>query len=104
MPEGPGIYGTFDKALGHYRRYSEAELRARMEAAGFRVERILQFNRVTRPGWWWNGRVLGRTRFSRLQLFVFDRLVWLWRAIDRFLPWRAVSLIAIAAGKDSDGR
>jgi len=28
---------------------------------------------------------------------MFDRLVWLWRRIDRFLPWEPTSLIVVAA-------
>lgn len=95
VPQDQGIYGTLDEVLGHYRRYSEAELRERMEAAGFEVERVLQFNRVTRPGWYVNGRILKRRHFSRLQLWLFDRLVWLWRRVDGVWPWRAVSLIAV---------
>ncbi len=75
VPEGPSLYGTLDRVLGHYRRYTEEELKAKMEDAGFQVERILQFNRITRPGWYWNGRILRRRTFSRLQLWFFDRFV-----------------------------
>jgi SAM-dependent methyltransferase len=96
VPQDQAIYGTLDKVLGHYRRYSDPELRKKMEAAGLHVERVLHFNRVTRPGWWFNGRVLQRKHFSRFQLWVFDRMVWLWRRIDRTLPWPSVSIIAIA--------
>ncbi len=96
VPQGQSIYGTLDEVLGHYRRYSETELRAKMEKAGLEVERVLHFNRVTRPGWFVNGRVLKRRHFSRSQLWFFDRLVWLWRRIDRLLPWPAVSVVAIA--------
>jgi hypothetical protein len=66
-----------------------------MEAAGFEVERVFEFNRVTRPGWWWNGRVLKRRRFSRFQLGVCDRLVWLWKVVDGWLPWKGTSWIAV---------
>ena len=96
VPQDQSIYGTLDEVLGHYRRYSQDELHSKLEAAGFTVERIFEFNRVTRPGWYWNGRVLKRRHFGRWQLRVFDRLVWLWRRIDRSLPWPAVSLIAVA--------
>ncbi len=95
VPQDQKAYGTLDEVLGHYRRYSEAQLRARMEQAGFEVERMLHFNRVTRPGWRFNGQVLKRRSFSRFQLRVFDTLVPLWRRIDRFFPWPAVSVIAI---------
>ena len=95
VPQDQRIYGTLDKVLGHYRRYSEPELRARMEAAGLKVERVLHFNRATRYPWWFNGRLLKRHHFGRLQLWVFDRLVWFWRRIDNILPWPAVSIIAV---------
>jgi glycosyltransferase involved in cell wall biosynthesis len=96
VPHDQRIYGTLDKVLGHYRRYSEPELRARLEAAGLQVERVLHFNRATRYAWWFNGRVLKRRHFGRLQLWLFDRMVWLWRRIDAVLPWKAVSIIGIA--------
>jgi len=95
VPQDQQAYGTLDEVLGHYRRYSEAQLRARMEEAGFEVERMLHFNRVTRPGWRFNGQVLKRRSFSRLQLRVFDALVPLWRRIDGYFPWQAVSVIAV---------
>ncbi len=95
VPQDQKAYGTLDEVLGHFRRYSEAQLRDRMEQAGFQIERMLHFNRVTRPGWRFNGQVLRRRSFSRFQLRVFDSLVPLWRRIDRFFPWPAVSVIAI---------
>ena len=101
VPQDQKAYGTLDEVLGHYRRYSEAQLRARMEEAGFRVERMLHFNRVTRPGWRINGQVLRRRSFSRFQLRVFDALVPVWRRIDRWFPWAAVSVIAIGRVPES---
>jgi glycosyltransferase involved in cell wall biosynthesis/phospholipid N-methyltransferase len=95
VPQDQSIYGTLDKVLGHYRRYSASELRERMEQAGLRVERMLEFNRITRPGWYLNGRILRRREFSMVQLHLFDLLVPLWKRIDGALPWPAVSLIGI---------
>jgi 2-polyprenyl-3-methyl-5-hydroxy-6-metoxy-1,4-benzoquinol methylase len=95
VPEGMSIFGQLDVVLGHYRRYSTEELRSKMQQAGFEVEQVLEFNRVTRPGWWFNGRVLKRSTFSRFQIGVFNRLVWLWRRIDGLLPWKPTSIIAI---------
>ena len=95
VPQDQKIFGELDAVLGHYRRYTEAELRERMEGAGLRVLEVIHFNRVTRPGWVVNGKWLRRRSFSRLQLWVFDRLVPLWRIIDRWLPWGSVSIIGI---------
>jgi glycosyltransferase involved in cell wall biosynthesis len=95
VPHDQRIYGTLDKALGHYRRYSHEELRERMEGAGFHVERILEFNRISRPAWFFSGCVLKRETLGYWQLRIFDRLVWLWRRLDPVLPWRPTSIIAI---------
>ena len=99
VPQDQTAYGTLDKVLGHYRRYSEAQLRSRMEEAGFQWEQGLHFNRVTRPGWRFNGQVLKRQSFGRFQLRVFDALVPVWRRIDRLFPWPAVSVIGIGIAK-----
>jgi glycosyltransferase involved in cell wall biosynthesis len=95
VPQGQSIYGTLDEVLGHFRRYSEEEFRTKMESAGLQVERMIRFNRVTRPGWYVNGLLLKKHTFGSFQLAVFDRLVWLWRVIDPMLPWKPVSIIAI---------
>jgi len=95
VPQGQWAYGTLDRVLGHVKRYSKSELVRRMEQAGFQVEKVIEFNRVTLPGWFVSGRLLRRVTFSRFQLAVFDHLVWLWRRVDRFLPWGPTSLIAI---------
>ena len=95
VPQDQGIYGTLDKVLGHYLRYSEEQLRQRMQDAGFEVERVIHFNRVTRPGWYWNGRILKREHFGRWQLRAFDGMVPIWKRIDRWLPWESVSIIGI---------
>jgi glycosyltransferase involved in cell wall biosynthesis/ubiquinone/menaquinone biosynthesis C-methylase UbiE len=97
VPQGPGVYGTLDEVLGHFRRYSKTELEQKMKSAGYRVERILEFNRITYPGWYVNGRLLRRRHFSRFQLGVFDRLVWMWRRIDPLIPWPPTSIIGVGA-------
>jgi glycosyltransferase involved in cell wall biosynthesis len=95
VPEGQSIFSSLDQELGHYRRYSPEQLQRRMTEAGFALEALISFNRVSRPGWWLNGKVLGRRTISRYQLRVFDHLVWLVRRIDPYLPWSPTSIIAV---------
>jgi len=99
VPEGQSIFNCLDEELGHWRRYSEDQLRQRMAEAGFDVETMLRFNRISRPGWWLNGKILKRRTISRVQLRNFDRLVWLWRRLDPRLPWSPTSIIAIGRKK-----
>ncbi len=100
VPQGARVFGTLDTALGHYRRYSKDELASKLTSAGFRVESVLEFNRITYPGWYLNGRLLKRRTFSRLQLSLFDRLVPMWRAIDQSLPWPPTSVIGVGVRED----
>ncbi len=95
VPQGQTAFGTFDEVLGHCRRYSSLELTRKMAEAGFRIERVLEFNRATYPGWLLNGKILRRRTLSRFQLALFDWFVPLLRRIDRLLPWPPTSLIAI---------
>lgn len=100
VPQGMRIFGSFDEVLEHRRRYSKRELHQKMTQAGFQVERILGFNRITYAGWFLNSRVLRKHTLSLRQLRVFEFLVPLWRRIDRFLPWPPASIIGIGVRKN----
>jgi len=94
VPAGPSRFNSLDRALGHRLRYSPQRLRQAVTAAGFEVEQVFDFNRAGVPGWRVNGW-MRRTSFSRVQLKVFNSMVWLFRHLDRVLPWRGLSLIVI---------
>ena len=96
VPNGPEAYGTLDAAIGHFRRYTQPGLSELVVRAGFELDGMLTFNRISWPGWRFTGQVLKTTTLSPLGMRVFDRLVWLWRRIDKRLPWEPASIIAIA--------
>jgi SAM-dependent methyltransferase len=100
VPNDPRAYGTVDREIGHFRRYTPETLRKVTAEAGYDVEDILRFNRVSMPGWRVTGQILKARSLSRLSLRVFDRFVWLWRRIDSALPWESASIIAIAKRPD----
>lgn len=95
VPQGPFAFGSFDRMLGHFRRYTKEEFETKIAAAGFSLEHIFPFNRATYPGWLLNAKLLKRRRLSRVQLACFDRAIPVLRRLDRYLPWPATSLIAI---------
>jgi SAM-dependent methyltransferase len=96
VPQGPGLYGSLDRAMGHKRRFSGDELRGMLEKAGLRVDRLYQLNKIGAVSWWVFGKLLGRTRINKFSLKLFDKTVWIWRRIDGLLPWKGLSLIAVA--------
>ena len=79
VPQNPALYGSLDEVLGHQRRYTRDDLQAALAGAGFTVESIFDFNRVTTPAWWLNGQVLRRLRFSAVHLKLVNSFTWLFR-------------------------
>jgi len=96
VPQGQGLYGTLDEVLGHRCRYDPGMLGRELTAAGLELVHLRQFNRFSVPGWWLNGRVLRRRRFSRLQLKVLELGMPVIRRLDPVLPWRGLGLVAVA--------
>ena len=63
--------------------------------AGFKVERILKFNRPGVVAWWLNGKILRRRTFGLAQIRLLNLLTPLFRVLDPWLPLPPLSLIAI---------
>jgi glycosyltransferase involved in cell wall biosynthesis len=95
VPQGQHRFGPIDQERGRRRRFSASELSELLLQPGFHVDVIVDFNRLSVPGWWLNNKVLHRKRFSRLQLKFFDTILPLLRPFDNLWPWKGLSLIAV---------
>jgi len=95
VPSHPFLMSPFDRAIGHYRRYTMAGLRGKLEAAGFRVDAIRRSNPIGAIGWAVNNCLLRRGRLGGVG--IYDRLVptlsWLDRRVE---PAIGLSLTARA--------
>jgi glycosyltransferase involved in cell wall biosynthesis len=95
VPQGKKRFGTLDKERGRRTRFEDGDVRKMLENAGFRVEHLADFNRMSVPGWLLNGKLLGRKHFSRVQLKTLDTILPQMRKIEGLWPWRGLSLIAV---------
>ena len=95
-PQGPSLYCGIDRRLGHRRRFRPEELATMLEAAGLRVEQSWQINRIGALAWKIYGGLLGLQSINKLTLKIFDKTVWLWRRVDRLMPWPGLTLIMLA--------
>jgi SAM-dependent methyltransferase len=75
VPGYPALYGEFDRAVGHLRRYTPATLRRAVEAAGLRVEVLRPVNLLGGLAWWAAVRVGGRARPTPVLVKLYDRFV-----------------------------
>jgi 2-polyprenyl-3-methyl-5-hydroxy-6-metoxy-1,4-benzoquinol methylase len=96
VPQGQWLYSRLDEVLGHRCRYGKEQLTAELRAAGFALESVRDFNRISVPGWWLNGKLLRRREFGRLQLKLFNMALPLLRGLDPLLPTPGLGIIAIA--------
>lgn len=96
VPAHQALYGTIDRAIGHYRRYERDALVRLLEEVGFQVEEQKHVNATSMPGWLLNGRILKRRSVPGMQARIANRLVPLYRLERRLnLPF-GLSVIAIA--------
>jgi SAM-dependent methyltransferase len=95
VPQGPHLYGSLDRVLGHHRRYTKEQFISVAQTAGFQVQEVLEFNRTGVFGWWLNGRVLQRMTFGLAQIKLLNLLVPIFRKLEPWLKLPSLSLIGI---------
>lgn len=106
VPAHAALYGAFDAAVGHHRRYALEELRHKATRAGLRVDRCFYFNALGALGWFVNYRLLRVRRVDRatsVQVGLFDRYVVpvARRLESRFPPRFGLSAVCLATVPDA---
>ena len=96
VPSMKALYGTLDKHLNHFRRYSMDELRSAVTAAGFEIETLRFLNRPAVFGWWLSSRVLKRRVMPKGQLKAFKWVMPLLRLEEKNEPGFGLSLLVLA--------
>jgi SAM-dependent methyltransferase len=98
VPALPPIYGSLDRAFGHYRRYTKTSLASKLRVAGFGIVRLAYVNLLGIAGWFLTGKVLRRMTLESRHVRWYDQWVipWLSRLEERWEPPCGQSLIVIA--------
>ncbi len=96
VPYNPKLYSTFDKEIGHWRRYKKRELEDKMEKAGFKINKQYFFNHAGVWAWWLRNTLMGQKTITAAQLKTYNRLVPIFKIIDRILPFNGLSTIAVS--------
>lgn len=97
VPALSGLYGSLDRNLLHHRRYDRRPFRHLIDSAGYRIEKLAWMNLAGIPGWWLNARVLKREILPAGQLQAYDRLVPLFRLVERLTgPFIGQNLFVVA--------
>jgi 2-polyprenyl-3-methyl-5-hydroxy-6-metoxy-1,4-benzoquinol methylase len=97
VPAFTFLYNSFDKELGHYRRYTRNELSDKMQHAGFNVIHSQYFNMPAMFGWFISGSLFKMKIIPEKQLNFYNYLVPLFKRIDALFQKKiGISLIMVA--------
>jgi SAM-dependent methyltransferase len=96
VPAHRFLYGAFDRAVGHFRRYEKRELAGKLKKTGFIVLEMSFFSLAATLPWLINGRLLKRDYIPAGQADLANRLVPLLKLERLIGPPCGLSLIAIA--------
>ncbi len=97
VPAYSSLYNSFDKELGHYRRYNKKSITTLLVNQDLKAINTKYFNFAGIFGWWFTGSVLKRRHIPKGQLKLFNKLVPLFRIMDKLvLHKKGLSVIAAA--------
>lgn len=98
VPAYQSLYNTFDKNLYHYRRYTKSTLSAIFDQNKIPIIKSFYFNCIGIAGWVLSGSILKKETIPSGQMKLYDRLVPVFKLIDRLL-WNQIGLSVIVVGE-----
>ncbi len=69
------LFGSFDRQIGHVRRYAKGELEKKCREGGFRIVKSMYFDAAGIAPWWVKYRLLGSNTMTRRSVELYDRFV-----------------------------
>lgn len=98
VPAHRWLFNPLDSHDGHFRRYEAAELREKLQTAGFSVVHESTFNLFGIAGWFLNGTILRRKDLPSGQMGLFNKVAPLLFWLENLLgPPVGLSLLAVGA-------
>ena len=94
VPAHQWLYSVCDKVLGHYRRYTRAELGGKMRAGGFELVSLREFNRLGVAGWLLN-KLLRKAELNPRQMWMYEFLLPIAKFLDFVRIGPGLSVIAV---------
>ncbi len=97
VPAYQALYNNFDRALEHYRRYTEGGLKLLFEKNNLHIIHSQYFNLAAIGGWWFSGNVLKNDIIPNGQMKIYDKLVPVFKVLDKIV-FNRVGISVIVEG------
>jgi len=98
VPAYQMLYNTFDKTLGHFRRYTRQTLTALFKNGNFDVIHAQYFNALGMLGWVVSGTIMGKRTIPSGQMDLYNTMVPVFKGIDKLI-FHSMGLSVIVAGR-----
>lgn len=95
------LFNSFDKGLGHYRRYSKKSLERLFVHNNLKIVNSRYFNSAGVFGWWLSGNVLKNKTIPSGQMKLYNSLVWAFKIADKIMN-SFLGLSIIVTGEKSN--
>ena len=96
LPAHMLLYGSLDRNLDHFRRYSIHDIRQKFDVIGLKTERFFRINMFGAIGWFLCSRILKRKLLPQGPLSLFNLLAPVFMTIERSIPVPfGLSIIAV---------
>ena len=100
LPNIRFLYGKFDRALDHFRRYNKRSLSHKLKRSGFAVNRSFYINFLGIFGWFFYTNILKGGKFNSGDMKLYDKLFPLFYFSDKLMkPFTGLSIICICSKK-----
>jgi hypothetical protein len=91
------LYSSFDKQLGHFRRYSLKSLSSLLKKNNFNIVSGSYFNFAGIGGWFLFGKILKQKILSTVEMSAFNKIVPVAKVIDKIFA-KKIGLSIIVTG------
>lgn len=85
VPAYQMLFNEFDKALEHYRRYTEGSLKSVFQKNNFQIVHSQYFNFAAIAGWWFSGNILKKKTIPTGQMKIYNMLVPIFKIVDKIV-------------------
>jgi SAM-dependent methyltransferase len=97
VPAYQSLYNNFDRALEHYRRYTEGSLKDIFKKNNLQIVHSQYFNLAAIAGWWFSGSILKKEIIPGGQMKLYNALVPIFKILDK-MAFNKIGLSVIVEG------